>query len=307
MKRWTQRGGATTQGARLCPPRTSRSGPESPQAPVGISSLPWDQPAAAGAPRTQPCSGKNPRGALEFCRVVVQRKTTAGIGPGSHQAVNQYRPVNSWFPLYYNSSKSSRAARILPLRCQSAEHRRIVSDAGLLVPEGRRRKLAGGKPAPAGAAPGCHAKRAMPQRGIGEVFGVARPALFRPPLVASGRSGRQRATSIPGHFFDAPLGHGATRNGFRGRRPLARTCPRLISSGVPPGREPGVHPLTKGNHWRGISVTNSLDCRSAALCSSCLGGPSVSARPNSYGSARRNLPTPTTHDINRINAKGSQL
>ena len=182
------------------------------------------------------------------------------------------------FPtLYFNSSKSSRAARILPLRCQSLDHRRIVSDARLLVPEGRRRKLAGGKPAPAGAAPGCHAKRAMPQRGIGEVFGVARAAAFRSPLVASGRSDRQRATSIPGHFFDAPLGHGATRHGFRGRRPLVRTCPRLISSGVPPGRESVVHALTKGNHGRGNGITNSLSFRFPPLCSSCLCGQNISA------------------------------
>ena len=105
-------------------------------------------------------------------------------------------------------------------------------------PGGTPQEISRGKPAPAGAAPGCHAKRAMPQRGIGEVFGVARAAVFRPPLVASGRSGRSRATSIPDHFFDAPLGHGATLLGFRGRRPLAQTCPRLISSGVPPGRKP---------------------------------------------------------------------
>ena len=68
----TQGGGAATQGARLCPPRTSRSGPEAPPAPVGISGVPCGQPAAAGAPRTPPRSGKNPRGARGFYRVVVQ-------------------------------------------------------------------------------------------------------------------------------------------------------------------------------------------------------------------------------------------
>ena len=56
----------------------------------------------------------------------------------------------------------------------------------LLVPEGRRRKLAGGKPARAGAAPGCSAERAMPQRGIEEVLGCVRPAGFPPALVAPG-------------------------------------------------------------------------------------------------------------------------
>ena len=39
-------------------------------------------------------------------------------------------------------------------------------------------------------------------------------------------------------FFDAPLGHGTTSRAFRGLRPLPRTCPRLISCGVPPGQRP---------------------------------------------------------------------
>ena len=60
--------GAATNGARLCPPRTSRSGPETPQTPVGISGVPWVRPAAAGAPRTQPRSGKNPRAPRGFYR-----------------------------------------------------------------------------------------------------------------------------------------------------------------------------------------------------------------------------------------------
>ena len=68
-----------------------------------------------------------------------------------------------------------------------------------------------------------------------------------------------------------------------GRRPLARTCFRLISSGVPPGRETGGHALPKGNPRRGSSVPKSFGCGFAALCSSCLCGPLGSARPNSYG------------------------
>ena len=156
--------------------------------------------------------------------------------------------------------KPSRAARILPLRWQPSDHRRMAADASLLVPEGHRRKLAGGKPAAAGAAPGCHANRGLPQRGIGEVFSVAHPAAPPSPLVAAGRSGRQRSTRVPGQFFDAPLGHGATRHRFRGRRPLTRTCPRLISSGVPPGREPGGRSLTMGNHRRKNDVPKSFGC-----------------------------------------------
>ena len=178
---------------------------------------------------------------------------------------------------------SSRHAKMFPLCWPSSEHRGIVAHIWLFVPEGHRRRLAGGKPAPAGAAPGCHAKRAMPQRGIGEVFGVAHAAVFRPRPVAAGQSDRQRATSLPGCFFDAPLGHGTIRHDFRGRRPLARTCPRLISSGVPPGREPGGRALTQGNHRREHDVPNPFGCGFAGLCSSCLCGSPPSARVESYG------------------------
>ena len=146
--------------------------------------------------------------------------------------------------------KSSRAARILQSRWQPSEHRQMADNVGRLVPEGHHRRLAGGKPAPAGAAPGCHAERGVPQRGIGEFFGVARPAASPSSLVASGSSGRQRLARVPDQFFDAPLGHGTIRHGFRGRRTLLRTCPRLISCGVPPGREPVAHALTTGNHRR---------------------------------------------------------
>ena len=202
--------------------------------------------------------------------------------PNRDRSMNQQRPANPWFSLYYNSAKSSRAVRSLPSCWQPSDHRRISADAWLLVPEGRRRKLTGGKPAPAGAAPGCPAERAMPRRGIGEVFGVARPAAAPPPLAASGRSGRQRSVRIQAHFFDAPLGHGATRHGFRGRRPQARTCPRLISCGVPPGRKPGGRALTKGNHRRGNGVPNSFGCGFAALCPSCLCDSIESSLLNSF-------------------------
>ena len=55
--------GSPNEGARLCPSRTSRSGPESSEAPVEIGGISCDQAAAAGAPHTQPRSGENPRGA----------------------------------------------------------------------------------------------------------------------------------------------------------------------------------------------------------------------------------------------------
>ena len=55
----------------MCPARRSRSGPETSQAPGEIKGVPCGQLAAAGAPRTQPRSGKTPRDARGVCRVVV--------------------------------------------------------------------------------------------------------------------------------------------------------------------------------------------------------------------------------------------
>ena len=91
------------------------------------------------------------------------------------------------------------------MRWQPSGHRRIVAEAWLFVPEGHRRKLAGGKPAPADAAPGCHTQRAMPRRGIGEVFGVGRRAVS-----ATARRLRQVGPPMigqhPGPFLRCPAG-----------------------------------------------------------------------------------------------------
>ncbi len=89
---------------------------------------------------------------------------------------------------------------------QPSDHRRMVADAWLFVPEGRRRKLAGGKPAPAGAAPGRHAERAMPQRGIGEVFGVARPPSVAVTTRRLGQIGVPAIGEHPGPFLRCPAG-----------------------------------------------------------------------------------------------------
>ncbi len=66
-------------------------------------------------------------------------------------------------------------------------------------------------------------------------------------------------------FSDAPLGQGTFSLRFRGRRPLARPCPRLISFGVPPGREPSDHAQTQGKRRRGNGVSTSFGCGSAEL------------------------------------------
>ena len=104
------------------------------------------------------------------------------------------------------------------------EGRAPWSAAPSLVPERRQRTLAGGKSARADVAPGWGGKRAVPRRGIGEKFPTSLARTF---------------LSRRGAFFDAPPGHESITSGNRGRRPLPRTCPRLMSCGVPPGRSAG--------------------------------------------------------------------
>ena len=181
--------------------RRSRSGPECPQAPVGIRGVPRGQPAAAGAPRTQPRSGKNPRGARGFCSVVVQ---SGGAATGR---------VWSAIPALVVSTGQC-VARPVP------------------VPEGRRRRLAGGKSAPADAAPGNRAEWFRAPAGHRR-NGPGRWPSDRPEATSGGGSAAGRATpkNSPMPRWGRPV-----RRGNRGPHPLARACPRLISCGVPPGR-----------------------------------------------------------------------
>ncbi len=229
-------------------------------------------------------TGRHPRSAAVSAADQPQRPRNV-VGARGNQTLPVRSTCCGWCSAHTAAlrAKPSRAARILPWRWQGSDHRRMVADAWLLVPEGHRRRLAGGKPAPAGAAPGRPAERGLPQRGIGEVFAVVRPATSPPLSVASGRSGRRPSPTIHGHFFDAPLGHGATRHRNRGPRPLAQTGPRLISSGVPPGREPGGHTLTKGNHRRGYGVLDPFGSGFSAWCSTYLCGSSGAARLNRCG------------------------
>ena len=184
---------------------------------------------------------------------------------------NQRRPVGptccGWCSAHTAAlrGKSSRAVRILPLPWQPADHRRMVTAAWLFVPEGHRRKLAGGKLAPAGAAPGGHVERGHAPAGHRRNFWHRS---------ARSVSATARRLGQAGQFFDAPLGHGATPHGFRGRRPLTRTCPRLISSGVPPGRETGGQPGQPLSRNDAVRATG--------------------ARPSGRRNARPQLPLPTT-------------
>ena len=74
--------GAATGGARLCPPRTSRSGPGPSGAPVEIGHFPCGQPPAVGAPSTQPRSGKKPRGARGFRSAAFMPRQRERCGQG---------------------------------------------------------------------------------------------------------------------------------------------------------------------------------------------------------------------------------
>ncbi len=106
----------------------------------------------------------------------------------------------------------------------SARRTRCGRGRPVPVPEGRRRKLAGGKAAPADAAPGNRAawlraptghRRKWPEatRGGGNVAGRTPP----------------KTSSMPRWGMD----HLAAQPGAA---PATRACPRLISCGVPPGR-----------------------------------------------------------------------
>ena len=92
------------------------------------------------------------------------------------------------------------------------------------VPEGHRRKLAGGKSAPADAAPGTGAGWLCAPTGHRR----KRPAATSAGGIAAGRT-PPKTSSMPRW--------GKARSAAQpGAAPAARACPRLISSGVPPGR-----------------------------------------------------------------------
>ncbi len=92
------------------------------------------------------------------------------------------------------------------------------------VPEGRRRRLAGGKSAPADAAPGNGAAW------------LRAPAGHRRNRPAATSAGGKAAGWTPPKISSMPR-WGMARSGAQpGAAPAARTCPRLISYGIPPGR-----------------------------------------------------------------------
>ncbi len=117
-----------------------------------------------------------------------------------------------------------------------SDDQRIVANALLYVPEGRRRKLAGGKPAPRARPPVAPPNRPCPSGASNKFFGGVLPAAFPPTLVASGHflrcpvGAQSDATRYPGaasagadlppaNFLRRPSGTGTGRP-----RPSATQC-----------------------------------------------------------------------------------
>ncbi len=104
------------------------------------------------------------------------------------------------------------------------------------VPEGRRRRLAGGKSAAADAAPGNgHEWPAAP---VGHRRNVPRCRTTSGVSICQGQlpAAERLEEGQPTAFLRCPARARPVQRDHRGPRPLALACPRLISCGVPPGR-----------------------------------------------------------------------
>ncbi len=200
--------------------------------------------------------------------------------PVPHPSVTGNRAAYSGTHRSYDSAKFTRAARVLPRLSRQNDEQLIVAKAPVFVPEGPRRKLAGGRPAPTGAAPGCGTKRAMPQRGIEEVLCGVHPAVFRPATLASV------------HFLRCPAGARSHPARFPGAASAGADLPPANLLRRPSGTETGrsrVHRVRSVEVVRIFhrslaapraatgTVALRLGCGSASRCSSCLGSSSTAA------------------------------
>ena len=121
--------------------------------------------------------------------------------------------------------------------------RRIAVAASLLVPEGRRRKLAGGKPASAGAASGYRVKRDLPQRGIGAAFWAVR---------RRGQVGPTAMVRHPGPFLRCPAGARSHSSPLPGAASAADWPPANFlrrPSGTGTGRPRPDHGKAPAREW----------------------------------------------------------
>ena len=135
------------------------------------------------------------------------------------------------------------------------------------VPEGLQRRLAGGKSAPADAAPGngaewLRAPAGHRRNGPGCWPIAGGPIGPRRRVVTVRLRDRRRQT-----LLRCPAGAWPVRRGNRGPRPLARACPRLISCGVPPGPKA----RRRRQFSRGLMVASATakSARRARILQSC--------------------------------------
>ena len=135
-----------------------------------------------------------------------------------------------------NTERRSRNRKSLERNSRAGGFPLSVRARPVPVPEGRRRRLAGGQSAPADAAPGTRAewlrapaghRRNGP--GCGPIAGGP-TCPRRRAMAGTLRDGRRQK------LLRCPAGAWPVPRGNRGLRPLALACPRLISCGVPPGR-----------------------------------------------------------------------
>ncbi len=158
-----------------------------------------------------------------------------------------------------------------------SDDERTVANALCFVPEGHRRKLAGGKPAQRARPPGlrgqtCHAPA-----------GHRRSSWRRFPRSFFATARRRRPFSSMPRWGMEPGGSGSG-GGVR----WGGLAPRLISSGVPPGREPGV-PARSGYSFaemRGKSKESS-DGAAATGDRPCSAVAAASPRSNALGKFSR--------------------
>ena len=128
-------------------------------------------------------------------------------------------------PRSQRQRRSHGAGSFLPFRGCAA--------ACFSVPEGHRRRLAGGQSAAADAAPGNR------RQWLGAPAGHRRKSPGCRPIAGGSACPTRRTVAetlrdCRQKLLRRPAGAWPVRQGNRGPCPLARACPRLISSGVPP-------------------------------------------------------------------------
>ena len=146
------------------------------------------------------------------------------------------------FPLFYNSAKSSRAAKIFhgamaTFRAAQKRRRRLV-----LRPGGIPQEISRGQARASGRGPRWPRRTGHAQRGIGEVFGGGCPVASPPLLVVSGWLGGPH----PGPFLRCPAGARSHSARFPGAASAGADLPPANLLRCPSGTGTGRPRTDKG-------------------------------------------------------------